>query len=41
VSDATRREVEGQFHFSPAPPQVLRGRRESTAVFRLAAPSQD
>ena len=41
VSEATFREVEGQYNFSPAPPQVLRGRRESTAVFRLTAPSQD
>ncbi len=41
VSEATCREVEGQYNFFPAPPQVLRGRRESTAVFQLAALSQD
>ena len=41
VSEATCREVDGQYNFSPAPPQFLRGRRESTAVFQLAAPSQD
>ncbi len=35
VSKATFREVEGQFRFQQVPPMVLRGRRESTAIYRL------
>ena len=37
VSEATFREVEGQFRFEPVPPLVLRGRRETTLVYRLLA----
>jgi len=37
VSEATFREVEGQFHFEAVPPLVLRGRRETTLVYRLMA----
>jgi len=35
VSEATFREVEGQFNFEAVPPLVLRGRRETTLVYRL------
>ena len=41
VSEATFREVEGQFRFQAEPPVVLRGRRESTAVYRLMAAEQE
>lgn len=37
VSEATFREVEGQFHFEAVPPLILRGRRETTLVYRLMA----
>lgn len=40
VSEATFREVEGQFRFQAEPPVVLRGRKESTAVYRLMAGEQ-
>jgi adenylate cyclase len=35
VSEATYREVEGRFRFEAVPPLVLRGRRETTQVYRL------
>jgi adenylate cyclase len=41
VSEATFREVEGQFSFQAVPPVVLRGRRESTTVYRLMAAEQE
>ena len=37
VSEATFKEVEGQFNFEAVPPLVLRGRRETTLVYRLMA----
>ena len=37
VSEATFREVEGQFQFTPLEPVVLRGRQEPTAIYRLPA----
>jgi len=40
VSEATYREVAGQFRFQPVPPVVLRGRRDPTAVYRLLAEDQ-
>jgi adenylate cyclase len=40
VSEATYREVEGQFRFEAVPPLVLRGRRETTLVYRLMAGNQ-
>lgn len=41
VSEATFREVEGQFRFEAVPPLVLRGRRETTLVYRLMAGDQE
>jgi adenylate cyclase len=40
VSEATFREVEGQFRFEAVPPLVLRGRQETTLVYRLIAGDQ-
>jgi adenylate cyclase len=37
VSEATFKEVEGRFRFESVPPLVLRGRRETTKVYRLMA----
>ncbi|MEW6657627.1 MAG: adenylate/guanylate cyclase domain-containing protein [Thermodesulfobacteriota bacterium] len=41
VSEATFREVEGQFSFQTVPPVRLRGRKETTAVYRLTAKEQE
>lgn len=41
VSEATFKEVEGQFHFEAVPPLVLRGRRETSLVYRLMAVDQE
>jgi len=41
VSEATFREVEGQFGFQAMPPLVLRGRRETSMVYRLMAAEQE
>jgi len=41
VSEATFREVEGQFSFQAVPPVRLRGRKENTAVYRLTAKEQE
>ncbi|MBI4796216.1 MAG: hypothetical protein HY790_10360 [Deltaproteobacteria bacterium] len=41
ISEATYREVEGQFSFEAVPPLVLRGRRETTLVYRLMAGDQE
>jgi adenylate cyclase len=41
VSEATFREVEGQFRFQPVPPVVLRGRQDPTRVYRLMAEDQE
>jgi adenylate cyclase len=40
VSEATFREVEGQFNFQALAPVVLRGRREPTRVYSLTAGDQ-
>jgi adenylate cyclase len=37
VSEATYRQVEGQFRFKPLMPVVLRGRQEPTPLYRLLA----
>ncbi|MFZ5453829.1 MAG: adenylate/guanylate cyclase domain-containing protein [Thermodesulfobacteriota bacterium] len=41
TSEATFREVGGQFNFQALPPVVLRGRQEPTAVYRLMAGAQE
>jgi adenylate cyclase len=41
VSEATFRELEGQYRFQAVPPLVLRGRREATLVYRLIAEDQE
>jgi len=41
VTAATFQEVAGQFPFEALPPVVLRGRKESTAVYRLMAAEQE
>ena len=41
VSEATFREVEGQFRFQAVPPVRLRGRKESTSLYRLMAGEQE
>ncbi|HEY9072644.1 MAG TPA: adenylate/guanylate cyclase domain-containing protein [Desulfobaccales bacterium] len=37
VSEATFREAQGQFQFTPLEPMVLRGRQEPTVIYRLQA----
>jgi adenylate cyclase len=41
VSEATYREVAGEFRFEAVPPLVLRGRRETTLVYRLMPGDQE
>jgi adenylate cyclase len=41
VSEATFREVEGQFRFQAVPPVVLRGRRKPTTLYRLMSGEQE
>jgi adenylate cyclase len=35
ISEATRRQLEGEFHLLPEAAVVLRGRKEATAIYRL------